>query len=768
MSARSKARAQYRSQGRGPQHVAPPRPPVLLAERRKGSGGKSATSASRAFSLAWDQNEALGITPDMRRSGPGMLSDQERKEVLYKAYLNNVWISACVDVIAKRITSGGFVIEEVEQDKGNKANRETLASLLSFVNEDDDFLQLVRAIITDLLIYGEAYMEIVKKGGKPFSLHKIDCITMNYVLDQHGHVVKYIQNMTHNTDTVEFQPEDVIRWWLPDAQAHQKALSPIERILGPVDADTRMADWTRQFFRKGAKPSFWIDFPGPRAEAERFIAYFRENYTGQANAHVPPVMYQGAKIMPFGQASLDADFIKGRELSRQEILAGYQVPPAIVSQIESGNIGGGTGESQDKSFQFNACDPIKQLFFEKFNYRVVQQGFAITDWRISTRYGDYRSDDMVAKIHDLGIRNGSKTVNEIREETGKPPLNGGDEAVIVASRDILPVQRLADLADEQRQQTSIQLEQAEATADLAKTKADQAKAPPEPAAQALTPPANPSSVQPIPAGVGDSAQESANHSGIMVAFMLEDSVAQRLAIPGGEPASDMHVTLAYLGNAADWTPAEQQGMQRVVSAFASSHPALAGRLSGVGRFNAPQGQPEPVYASVDVPDLPAFRQALIHALSDAGFDANQEHGFTPHCTLAYLNSDEPTPVQRLGATPLLFDRLLLAIGGQQHIFLLSGTKQEERRTRHWSGPLGALPRGLYEEDASPVLVSQKGSCDCDVCRGHDGKVVDKLPPYHEGCSCEAKPIAAQESSDPKAPAASGSRPGGLLVASRKS
>lgn len=717
MTTRSKARAQHRNQGRGPQHVPPERSPVSLAEKRRKVS--TPANASRAFSLAWDQNEALGIGPDMRRSGPGMLSDQERKEVLYKAYVNNVWISSCVDVIAKRITSGGFVIEEKEQGKGIEANRTLLQQLLGFVNEDDEFLELVQAIITDMLIYGEAYMEIVYKAGKPFSLHKIDCITMNYKLDQHGHVIQYIQNMTHSTDTITFQPEEVIRWWLPDPHAHQKALSPIERILGPVDADSRMADWVRQFFRKGAKPSFWIDFPGPRAEAERFIAYFRENYTGQANAHVPPVMYSGAQIKPFGQANVDADFIKGREQQKQEILAGYQVPPAIVSQIESGNIGGGTGESQDKSFQYNACDPIKRRFFEKFNYRILQKGFGITDWKVNSRYADYRAEESIANVNDKRIRNGSATINEVRQEQGKQDLPGGDTAVLVANKDILPIERLAEMADEQAQTAQADIDTKTAAADLAKVKADQAKNPPKPPPM-LAAPGQPGQIPPqlqgqqgqqppqTPPAQRKQAQESGGHSGAMVAFMFSPDVANQLAVPGGEAAEDMHVTLAYLPDANEWTPDQRQAITQIVSAFARSHPALDGRLSGVGRFNAPPGEPEPVYASVDVPNLPAFRQALVHTLDDAGFEVSKEHGFTAHCTLAYLDPDTPTPVQRLGATPLLFDRLLLAIGDEQHTFLLSGTKQEERH-RHWSGPLGALPRGILEDDGSPKALAASAS-----------------------------------------------------------
>lgn len=455
--------------------------PLSLYEARGRRIAARGAAASKSFSLAWDETEAMGITADMRRSGPGMLSDQDRKQTLYDAYLNSVWISACVDVIAKRITSGGMVIELTEHGKENQAEYDELHTFLHYINEDEDFLQLIRSIVTDLLIYGEAYMEIVRKNGKPFSLHKIDCITMNYVLDKHGQVVKYVQNMTHSTETIEFQPDEVIRWWMPDPKASKKALSPIERILGSVDADTHMADWVRAFFRKGARPPFWIKFKGSQAEAARFVTWLRENYTGQANAHVPLVLYEEAELHEVGKGAVDMDYSKGRAMMRQEILAGYQVPPAIVSQIESGNLGGGTGESQDKSFQFNACDPVKQLIFEKFNYRIVTQGFKSTNYRVDTRYADFRADGAIVEVQQKRIFSGLSLPDEERQAMGRAPYpKGGDIPIVVSGKEIVPLERLDELAGEQRQQAQIGLQQAQAQLDMTKVQVDKAKNPPPP------------------------------------------------------------------------------------------------------------------------------------------------------------------------------------------------------------------------------------------------------------------------------------------------
>src|SRR5579884_3734146 len=423
----------------------------------------ASNKGSKAISAAWDENEGLGIRFGMRQVNG--IPERQRKETLLKAYLSNPWISACVDVIAKRITSGGFSVEATRMGEGNDANREKLLAFCLLVNEHWDFLQFLRSIITDLLIYGEAYAEIVYKGSVPYKLYKIDCLTMSYQLDPHGTITGYQQQLLSSQKPINLDPKTIIRWWLPHPGASMTALSPMERALNAVNLDGKMVNWVTTFFSKGARAPFWIKAGGEAHEAERYLEWFEQEYTGENNAHLPFVTWGDGEIREFKSGAIDIDFKFGRQLNREEILAAYNVPPQAVGVIETAHLGSGNGESQAKDFQFNACDPIKQLVLEKLNFVVVQQGFKITDYLITTRYADYRSDDAVAKLQDMRIRNGTRTVDETRQEDGKQPYgkeNGGETPIFTTTKDIIPLPRLTDMEDEQRQQAQTALQTAQA------------------------------------------------------------------------------------------------------------------------------------------------------------------------------------------------------------------------------------------------------------------------------------------------------------------
>ncbi len=432
-------------------------------------------SKVQSLSLDWDDNEALQIQAQRP------LTEAERKETLYSVYVGNTWVSACVDVISKRFTSGGWHLEEVEEGKGQEANKDKLKQFFLDINDDEDFLQYLRGIADDLDIYGESYTEIILgSDGLPAQLVSIDCVTMTYELDLHGNITGYTQTLVKSNRTIKFKPEQIIRWWFPSKRARKVAFSPIEKMVNPTYADKSMVDWVHMFFKKGTRPSSWIKLGDDSDvdDARQYLKFYKENYTGAQNAHTPQITYGGATINEYGKGSIDVDFSGGRLFTREEVLAGYGVPLRCLGIAEAGRLSNGGGEDDDKALRNNTVDPMKQLILEKFNRRIVVGAFGITDWIVTTKYADYRSDSEISKVQQTRIFSGISTPNQERVDSGKAPYpETGDTPVIVAGREIIPLDRLDDLTDEQRQAAQIQIDTSKAALDLAQTQADKAKHP---------------------------------------------------------------------------------------------------------------------------------------------------------------------------------------------------------------------------------------------------------------------------------------------------
>lgn len=164
------------------------------------------------------------------------------------------------------------------------------------------------------------------------------------------------------------------------------------------------------------------------------------------------------------------------------------------------------------------------------------------------------------------------------------------------------------------------------------------------------------------------------HTGVMIALYPDAKAKQQIAATEGvtEPADDLHLTLCYLGDSTEQPLAmNKDRLIEAIQLWAAEHgQPLEGVVNGLGRFfHAEDDETNAVYVSPDVPGLPELRQSLVEVIEASGLDYSQDHGFTPHITVAYVPLDAPTPPIRI-ETPVVFDRATLAWGDEQYEFPL--------------------------------------------------------------------------------------------------
>lgn len=154
----------------------------------------------------------------------------------------------------------------------------------------------------------------------------------------------------------------------------------------------------------------------------------------------------------------------------------------------------------------------------------------------------------------------------------------------------------------------------------------------------------------------------------MVAVFLPAEIADVLAIDGGQPAEDLHLTLAYLGEADE--AGDREAVAQAVASFAATAPPLDGRVGGLVRFDAGEDG-HAVGASIDLPGLPEWRGRLVAAIEAHGTAVASNHSFSPHVTLAYLGPEDPTPAMP-PSLDLHLDHLTLVWGADRQTFALGG------------------------------------------------------------------------------------------------
>lgn len=218
---------------------------------------------------------------------------------------------------------------------------------------------------------------------------------------------------------------------------------------------------------------------------------------------------------------------------------------------------------------------------------------------------------------------------------------------------------------------------------------------------------------------------AAEHTGAMLALAPTAEDAQRLAIAGYEDVEELHLTLAYLGEGADWSPEQQRALIESLSAAAAGvEGPIEGDAFGVNHWN-PNGDDPCWVLGVGGDGLASLHESVWAILSDSTGPVPDNHTpWIPHVCLAYATGAElfDEIVTRTG--PITFDRLRVAFAGENTYLPLGA-------------PMGAA---ASQEDADMPWSIVEGDERCDA--GEFAVVKDEDLEL-EGCHATREEAQAQ-------------------------
>lgn len=161
---------------------------------------------------------------------------------------------------------------------------------------------------------------------------------------------------------------------------------------------------------------------------------------------------------------------------------------------------------------------------------------------------------------------------------------------------------------------------------------------------------------------------------IMIAWKPRPFVRERVSLPTGEPASEIHMTLLYLGDLDDYDLEAQRTILGVVTEVAQKRKPIYGRMNGVGRFLEPNDDGETaLWIGGDFVGLRELRDDLKAALNTAGITWDEKYpDFQPHMTIGWIEEDAPTPMFTINPFDAEIDNVTVYIGGLEYEVKLDG------------------------------------------------------------------------------------------------
>jgi len=338
-----------------------------------------------------------------------------------RVFKREVWVYACVKRIAKSAASVPLKVVRVHRD-GTEEDVEDhpLKTLLDSINPYMGPRFFFETLYANLEIFGNAYLEKVRRGqtGPPIELYPLRPDRMTIVPHPKNFIDGYLYAV--NGRRLAFEAGQVAHLRTINPTDDYYGLSTLEAAALAVETDQYAIGYNRSFFKNNATPEGIMrnKTAVKEGDVERVKKEFDRLFKGAANAHRIAWLEGEWEWLQIGMRQRDAQFIDARKMSREEILAAFDMPPVMVGIFEFANY----ANSKEQQAIFWEVTMLPRLRFveDELNEKLTADFGDGIKLRYDTSGIEALKEDEDAKTERAikKVRNALLTPNEARQELG--------------------------------------------------------------------------------------------------------------------------------------------------------------------------------------------------------------------------------------------------------------------------------------------------------------------------------------------------------------
>ncbi len=349
------------------------------------------------------------------------------------------WVYACVNAIAEEVGSMELTLQKRGRDGWTDVDDHLALGPLQAVNPFMSSSELLLATQAFLELSGDAFWwmpqgTIVKK---PLEIWLLDPARTHVVRHPTRFIGGYVYKNEKGED-IPLAPDEVLHFKRFNPRNRYRGLGTVQAAALSIDIDTYAAKWNRNFFFNSAMPSAVLEAEGTltQQQYDRIKTNWHDRYGGVDNAHKLAITEGGLKYKPISLSQRDMDFLETRRYSRDEIMGIFRVPKSVLGITE--DVNRANAEATDYVFSKRVIKPRMGFLADRLTeFYLPLFGLDARLWRFSFTDPVPQNTELDLRRRDTGLRNGSMTINEAREEEGRDPVEGGDTILIPAGMQTL-------------------------------------------------------------------------------------------------------------------------------------------------------------------------------------------------------------------------------------------------------------------------------------------------------------------------------------------
>ncbi|SFS07962.1 phage portal protein [Yoonia litorea] len=239
----------------------------------------------------------------------------------------------------KLIAEAAAAMPVIVQDTNQRFDVHPVQALLQRPNVAQGRAELFEALIGQILLTGNGYVEAAGAEGFPDELHVLRSDRMSVVPGTDGWPVAFdyaVGGRKHRFAVVEAQsPVCHIKSFHP--QDDHYGMTALTAAAAAIDVHNAASRWSKALLDNAARPSGAIVYGGSDGQSsltpdqyDRLLMEMETQHQGARNAGRPMLLEGGLDWKPMGFSPSDMEFQKTKEAAAREIAVAFGVPPMIL------------------------------------------------------------------------------------------------------------------------------------------------------------------------------------------------------------------------------------------------------------------------------------------------------------------------------------------------------------------------------------------------------------------------------------------------------
>jgi HK97 family phage portal protein len=343
---------------------------------------------------------AIPVNPD----APYPVSPSGARDL--DAYGLSTWVYLAVTRIAEAGALVPLRVFALDGEARREVVRHPLEVLLERPNPFTSRFELFEQTLGMLELAGNAYWYLAGDGGAPTEIWPLRPDRVSVVPHPQRHIAGYVYEV--GGVRVPLEPAEVVHFkrWHPTNDYY--GLSAVAATRLAIDGDRAMARWNHATFgQDNGVPAGIVNIKEYVSDAdfERIKREWRASYGG-GQRRTAFLRGGGVEWQSIGLSHTDLDFLKGRQMHRDEILAAFGVPVGLIDA----NATEANATVAERQFIERALWPKLVRVAEKITAEVLPfwAGVAVA------AFDDIRPTDGALRLAEIEAAKGVLSAEEIR------------------------------------------------------------------------------------------------------------------------------------------------------------------------------------------------------------------------------------------------------------------------------------------------------------------------------------------------------------------